>query len=37
MTETATEAEKSARWGIKPCSVDGCPERRVTGGLCSVH
>ena len=28
---------KADRWGPHPCSIEGCSERRVSRGLCSLH
>jgi hypothetical protein len=25
------------RWGVHPCSIEDCPERRVFRGWCSMH
>ena len=28
---------KADRWGIHPCSIEGCSERRVSRGWCAKH
>ena len=31
------QVKKSDRWGIHPYSIEGCTQRRVSRGLCSIH
>lgn len=28
---------KAGSWGIHPCSIEGCSERRVSRGWCAKH